>query len=78
LALVLSVLGVCVGPVRCRFVREPGLANEGSRGSLAVPILPMQSEDAIGWIGWKCINSLKNARVCQRVPGKAEVVWRAS
>jgi hypothetical protein len=28
----------------------------------------MQSEDAIGWTGWVCINSSKKARGCQRVP----------
>lgn len=50
----------------------------GRGDSLAEPILPMQSEDAIGWVGWECINSSKMGEVCQRVPGKAEGIWRAS
>jgi hypothetical protein len=50
LALVLSVLGVCVGSVR-RFVREPGLANEGSRGSLAVAN-PSNVVRGRHWVDW--------------------------
>lgn len=50
LALVLSVR---VEGLRCRVVWEPGLANEGSRGSLAVanPSNAVRGRHWLDWVG---------------------------